>query len=175
MELFSAYCVNGRWLLEADRHKEIVADSLKFIVQSRRISLFGYVILPGEFHLLWKKLPAWESKNVGQMLLKSIAHRIRHHLKTFNTEALEVYKSPLRDRQYQFWERGSGATYIHSEAMAREKLQQMHEAPVVAGLCGEEEAYPFSSAAFYLLSEAAPRPQARETRLLTHYRHCFPP
>lgn len=149
MELFSAYCVKGRWLLEEDIHKQIVLDSLAFMADNKRIWLYGFVILPGEFHLLWQQQPAWEQKNLRQMLLKFTAHQIKHRLKAVNRPELETYRSPLRDRQFQFWERFAEALPVTAAEAAVEKLQQMHEAPLAAGLCHQPEAYRFSSAAFY--------------------------
>lgn len=149
MELFSAHCVNGRWLLEEDIHKQIVLDSLAFMADNKRIWLYGFVILPGEFHLLWQQQPAWEEKNLRQMLLKFTAHQIKHRLKAVNRRELETYRSPLRDRQFQFWERYADALPVIAREAAVEKLQQMHEAPIAAGLCHQPEAYRFSSAAFY--------------------------
>lgn len=149
MELFSAHCLNGKWLLQEDVHKQIVLDSLAFMVQHQRIWLYGFVILPNEFHLLWQKQPAWEQKNIRQMLLKFTAHQIKYRLRAVNRRELEAYRSQLRDRQFQFWERAADAVPVPDEAAAREKLHYMHEAPVSAGLCGKAADYLFSSAAFY--------------------------
>ncbi|AWO01648.1 hypothetical protein DLD77_08040 [Chitinophaga alhagiae] len=161
MEFFSAYCVKGRHLLEEDIHKQIVVDSLAFMVENKRIWLYGFVILPGEFHLLWQRQPAWELKNLRQMLLKFTAHQIKHRLKAINRRELETYRSPLRDRQFQFWERHADALPVSIAQAAAEKLQQMHEAPVAGGLCRQPEAYRFSSAAFY--AQAAIRQEKNET------------
>lgn len=154
MELFSAYCVKGRWLLQEDIYKQIVADSLQFMVQDGRIWLYGLVILPNEFHLLWEKQPAWKQKNINQMLLKFTAHQIKYRMRATNPQELETYRSHLRDRQFQFWERGASALPVTGTASAWENLQNMHEAPVTAGLCRQAEAYRFSSAGFYLRTGA---------------------
>lgn len=167
MELFSAYCVKGRWLLQEDIYKQIVADSLQFMVQDGRIWLYGLVILPNEFHLLWQKQPAWKQRNVRQMLLKFTAQQIKYRMRAANRPELETYRSQLRDRQFQFWERGASALPVTSAAGAWENLQNMHDAPVTAGLCRQAEAYRYSSADFYMQTgaftsqqQAAPIPSA---------------
>ena len=149
MELFSVLCVKGRWLLEDDVHKQIVADSLAFLVKERRIWLFGYVILPYEMHLLWQKQPAWERRNIRQMLLKFTAQQIKHRLKALDRKSLESYRTSLGDRQYQFWERRAEIRQVSHVNDAIEKLRAMHEVPVAAGLCTTANEYRFSSAMFY--------------------------
>ena len=185
MELLSAYCVNGRWLLQDDIHKQIMLDSLTFMVQENRVWLYGFVILPNEFHLLWKRQPAWEFRNIRQMLLKFTAQQIKHRLKAVNRRELETYRTPQADRQFQFWERKSEVKMIASRPEAREKLLIMHRMPVMAGCCEYAEDYRFSSAAFYGkacvkeigVGGAAEEigPGGRDTPLITHYnQHLLP-
>ncbi|MRG46356.1 hypothetical protein GFS24_14635 [Chitinophaga sp. SYP-B3965] len=166
MELFTASCSNNRLLLRKDEHKEIVMNSLAFMVMEKRIWLYGYVIMEDEFHLLWKKQPEWEGKNIRQMLLKFTAQRIKRKLWAEDRKELQLYRSDLHDRQFQFWEKASFSTSIPDPGAAEEKLGQLHEAPVSAGLCSCATDYAFSSASFYLRGHD---PEC----MMTDYRDCF--
>lgn len=135
--------------MQEDVHKQIMLDSLSFMVRENRIWLYGYVILPNEFHLLWRKQPAWEHKNIRQMLLKFTAQQIKHRLKAVNRKELETYRTPQADRQFQFWDRNAEVREVASRMEAREKLAIMHQLPVIAGYCERAEDYAFSSVAFY--------------------------
>jgi REP element-mobilizing transposase RayT len=41
-------------LLRPDKHKDIIVSSLKFIVEAKRVKVYGYVIMPNHLHMLWK-------------------------------------------------------------------------------------------------------------------------
>lgn len=124
-------------------------DSLAFMVRDERIWLYAYAIMEDEFHLLWKKQPDWEQKNVKQMLLKFTAQQIKRNLWTEDKKELALYRSQLHDRQFQFWEKTAFSTVIPNEGAAEEKIGYLHEAPVTAGLCRSITDYAFSSASFY--------------------------
>lgn len=155
MEIFTACCRQGRLLLEADEHKQIVLQSLAFLTREQRIWLYGFVILNDEFHLLWKKQQAWETKNIRQMMLKFIAQQIKQRLRSTRSPELEKYRSNRNDRQYHFWERNSRTTRVISREMAAETICQLHEAPVSTGLCIAPEEYGYSSARCYALAQPA--------------------
>lgn len=166
MELFTASCSNNRLLLRKDEHKEIVMNSLAFMVKDKRIWLYGYAIMEDEFHLLWKKQPGWEDKNIRQMLLKFTAQKIKRRLWAEDRKELELYRSHLPDRQFQFWEKAAFSTIIPSVGAAEEKIGQLHEAPVSAGLCSGISDYGFSSASFYLRGDDP-------ENIMTDYHDCF--
>ncbi|MGN7719466.1 hypothetical protein [Chitinophaga sp. 22620] len=153
MELFTACCRQGKLLLKADEHKQIVLQSLGFLTREQRIWLYGFVILDDEFHLLWKKQPAWETKNIRQMMLKFIAQQIKHRLRCIRSPELEKYKSSRNDRLYHFWEKNPGTTTIVSPEMAGETMGLLHEVPVSNGLCATPEEYLYSSARCYAISQ----------------------
>jgi len=42
-------------------------ESLKFLTTEKRTWLYGFVLMPNHFHLLWCKQDAWLDKNIQQM------------------------------------------------------------------------------------------------------------
>lgn len=168
MELLTVCCRNGRMLLREDDHKQIVMNSLLFMVNDQRIWLYGFVILPDELHLLWKKRPDWEHRNVKQMMLKYTAQQFKRSLRILWPKELECYRSELRDREFQFWEQSAYITKIKTGAEAEEVLEQLHEVPVSSGLCNNVNDYPFSSSSFYHNGHDP-------HKVLTHYYQYFPP
>jgi REP element-mobilizing transposase RayT len=168
MELFTASCSNNRLLLRKDEHKQIVMDSLAFMAHEKRIWLYGYAIMEDEFHLLWKKQPGWEDRNIKQMLLKFTAQQIKRRLWVEDRKELALYRSDLHDRQFQFWDKASCSTVVSDAVAAEEKIGHLHEAPVLAGLCKDTTDYDFSSAAFY---QSGHDPEC----ILTNYQRYFPP
>jgi len=105
MEFFTATCLNWQPLLQVDIHKNIIIDSMRYLVSDKRVWIYGIVIIPNYIHLLWCKQEAWIGKNIQQMFLKDIAQQIKFNLiKNYPYELIN-YKSTQADREYQFWKR----------------------------------------------------------------------
>ena len=54
IEFFTATSLNWQPLLKEDKHKQIILDSLAFLVNDQRIWLYAYEIMPNHIHLLAK-------------------------------------------------------------------------------------------------------------------------
>jgi len=160
IEFFTATCLNWQPLLHFKERKQIILDSLTFLVNDKRIWLYGYVVMPNHIHILWSKQSEWIDKNVQQHFTKFTAQQLKFSLQSSPAE-LETYKSMQSDRQYQFWERRPHIATMYNRTVFEQKLDYIHNNPVKAGLSDLPENYEFSSAGFYLLNN----PSA----ILTHY------
>jgi len=161
IEFLTVTCLNWQTLLKEDKHKQIILDSLAFLVEDGRIWLYAYVIMPNHMHILWRKQDAWIEKNVQQNFLKYTAQQIKFNLLENNPNNLTQYTSTQSDRQFQFWERRPYRVRIFTRAVAEQKINYIHFNPVKAGLCKLPEDYLFSSAQYYYLNRHDP--------LITHY------
>ena len=160
IEFFTATCLNWQQLLQPDKHKQIILDSLSFLVEDKRIWLYGYVIMPNHIHILWRKQPDWENKNVQQHFSKYTAQNLKWSLQN-NAADLGNYKSTQTDREYQFWERRPYKSTMYNREVLEEKLDYIHNNPVKKGLWDLPEDYAFSSAGYYISNN--------ENKLITHY------
>ncbi len=149
IRFFTAKCLNWQHLLERDTHKEIVLESLRFMVHDSRIWVYGFVIMTNHVHILWRKRPEWMDKNTTQMFLKYTAQQIKFNLSANCPEELELFRSTQKDREYQFWERRPYAAEMHNRKVLEQKLDYIHFNPVKANLSDTPENYPYSSAVFY--------------------------
>jgi len=162
VEFFTATCLKWQPLLQPDEHKDIIMNSLKFLVEDKRIWLYGYVIMPNHIHLMWCRQNTWVEKNIQQMFLKYTAQQIKFRLIEQNPKELETYLSTQKDRDYHFWERRAYSATIYNRKVASQKIDYMHYNPVKAELCEVPEQYLYSSYRFYELNENIPG-------FLTHY------
>lgn len=153
IEFFTATCLYWQMLLNPNERKDILMDSLRFMVQDRRIWLYGFVIMPNHIHLMWRRQDAWLEKNIEQIFLKFTAQQIKFKLLAEAPQELELYRSTQRDRSYHFWERRSYKATMHQRKVAKQKIDYMHYNPVKAGLCKRPEDYPYSSCRFYELNQ----------------------
>jgi putative transposase len=152
IEFFTATCLNWQPLLLRDEHKDIVMNSLKFLVSDNRIWLYGFVIMPNHIHLIWCKQNDRAQKSVTQMFLKYTAQQIKFNMQDQHEEELQGYRSSQSDRQYHFWERRSYPATMYNRRVASQKIDYMHYNPVKARLCESPEDYHYSSAKYYELN-----------------------
>jgi hypothetical protein len=76
---FFAASINGWYkLLEHDQYKDIIANSLRFLVEDKLINLYAFVIMPDHIHL------------IRQM------QRIKYDLQKFTRNYYHILKLPPR-------------------------------------------------------------------------------
>ena len=162
IDFFTATCLKWQNLLEDKKHKEIVVNSLKFLVDDERIDLYAFVIMPNHIHILWCRKEKWLDKNVQQHFLKYTAQQIKFNLIANYPNNLINYKSTQSDRQYHFWERKAFKATMTNRVILEQKLDYIHYNPVKVGFCTLAEDYYYSSANFYLTG-------IDNWEMLTHY------
>lgn len=153
IEFFTATCLNWQPLLLPDERKNILIESLKFMVNDNRIWLYGFVIMPNHIHLMWRRQDAWVSKSTEQIFLKFTAQQIKFRLLKSAPIELEQYRSTQHDRIYHFWERRPYKATMYNRKVASQKIDYMHYNPVRADLCKLPEEYKYSSYKFYELNK----------------------
>ena len=53
-QFFTATILKWQHLLKPDKYKDVVMQSLQFLVRDKRILLFGFVIMPNHIHVIWQ-------------------------------------------------------------------------------------------------------------------------
>jgi len=162
IEFFTATCLNWQPLLHNEERKDILMNSLKFMVDDGRIWLYGFVLMPNHIHLMWRRRELWVKKSTEQNFLKFTAQQIKFKMLDAGSEELENYRSTQYDREYHFWERRPFKATMYNRKVARQKIDYMHNNPVKANLCRFPEEYKYSSARFYMLNRS-------EWGFITHY------
>lgn len=146
---FTATCLEWKKLLAPDKYKDIIIDSLRFLVKDERVIVYRFVITPNHIHLVWHLKGGYRRADVQRDFLKFTAQRIKADLVKHHLPVLEHFRVDAKDRQYQLWERNPLSIELWTEKVALQKLTYIHQNPVRAGLCRWPEEYRYSSAAFY--------------------------
>ena len=96
-----------KWIpiLYNDDLKEIIMNSLKFLVSKKLIKLYAYVIMPNHMHLIIKPLIDSSVNNVQLSLMKFTAQKIKFYLMDTESSDIEKFNVSARDRKYQIWQR----------------------------------------------------------------------
>ena len=161
-QFFTATIQNWKHLLKDDQFKQIIIDCLKFMVDDKRIELNAFVVMSNHIHLIWQPLSHHTLTQIQTTLLTNTAKAIKKKLAENNPDLLEQLKVKKYDRKYQVWKRESLSIELFTEKVFLQKLDYIHQNPVVAGLVNNEEDYKYSSAKFYMDG-------IDDFKILTHY------
>ena len=99
---FTATNLEWKPLLNPDKYKDVIIDSLRFLVEDNRVIIYGFVIMPNHIHIIWH-LRAGKIREYAQRdFLKHTAQTIKGDLMKYNPEGLLPYLVNAKDRKYQF-------------------------------------------------------------------------
>src|SRR5689334_23147734 len=90
-QYFTATILQWKKLLEPDKYKDVIVDSLKFLVHDGRIRLYCFVIMINHIHLIWQMQPSNNQKSVQRDFLKYTAGRIKADLAKNHTAVLQHF------------------------------------------------------------------------------------
>jgi putative transposase len=54
---FTATILDWKKLLQPEKYKKIIADSLAFLVKENRVKVYAFTIIDNHIHLIWQALP----------------------------------------------------------------------------------------------------------------------
>ena len=148
-QFFTATIHEWQHLLADNNHKDIIIDSLKFLVTKKRIELNAFVIMSNHIHLIWQPLFGHTPSSIQASFMKYTALQLKRSLINNNENALDSFKVNKYDREYQLWKREPLSIELISQDLFNQKLEYIHYNPVSAGLCEKPEDYYYSSAKFY--------------------------
>lgn len=133
---------------EKDALKDVITDSLRFLVQEKRAVVYDFVIMPNHIHLIWHIPEPYTLTEVKAALLSYTAHQFKKLLKVNYPQVLEKFKVDLADRQYQFWERNPLSIALHRDEVLYQKAEYIHWNPCTEKwqLAERPEEYKYSSA-----------------------------
>ena len=164
VSFFTATILYWKPLLINDKYKDIIIDSMRFLVKDKRVKIYSFVIMPNHIHLVWQIVSDRSLKDVQRDFLKFTAQKIKFDLLTNNTALLEELYVGSKDREYQIWERNPLTSRLGSIKLVEQKINYLHANPIRGNwdLCNDITDYKYSSARFYYKG-------IDEWGFLTHY------
>ena len=142
-QYFTTSIKNWLLLLATDKYKNIITDSLQFMVRNKRIALNAFVVMDHHIHLIWQPLPGYTLPSIQLSFMKFTAQQIKFALAIDNPAWLEQCKVNESDRDYQIWKRKPLSIELSSEKVFLQKLEYIRYNPVKAGICTYPEDYLF--------------------------------
>ena len=151
VQFFTATILKWIPLLNNDSRKQIIVDSMAFLVEKKRCDIYSFVIMPNHIHMIWKIDSLYKRVDVQRDFLKYTSQQIRFNLQDKQAEVLSEFEVNLKDRKHQFWQRNPLSVDLFSREVIEQKLDYLHANPVKGkwNLVEDFVDYKYSSASFY--------------------------
>ena len=141
-----------------NEYKNIVLESLEFCQQKKGLEIIAWCIMSNHVHLIFRSVkgqhPAFLLGDFKRFTSKSIVKAIQENPKESRKEfLLEKFKQAAKNSSnvtnYQFWRHDNKPIELWSNKVIKEKINYIHNNPVVAGLVYKPYDYVYSSAIDY--------------------------
>ena len=138
-------------------YKDIIINSLKYCIEHKGLIVHAYVIMTNHVHLI---ISARENESIpdimrdfktftSKALLKEIQSAKESRRKWLLNKFKQEANRRKRGQNYKLWQDGFHPIELLSSAMAEQKLQCIHNNPVVERIVDEAVDYIYSSARQY--------------------------
>ena len=139
------------------KQRYILIDSLKYCQKERGLEIYAYCIMSSHIHLLCKgteretlasiirDFKKFTSKKIVQTIIEFPESRREWMLEYFKEACVHL----KRKQQYKVWQDGYHAEHVYSNKFIKQKLNYIHQNPVVDKIVSSAEDYVFSSARNY--------------------------
>jgi len=138
-------------------YKHIIVDSLKFSQERKGLIVYAWCLMSNHLHLIasvkegfnlsdfLRDFKKFTSKEIIKTIQSSNESREKWMLNRF--EYAGKYDVKIKD--YKFWQDGNEPKEIHTTSFLEQKLNYIHNNPVVAEIVSNPEEYIYSSARNY--------------------------
>ncbi|MFM6925777.1 MAG: transposase, partial [Ferruginibacter sp.] len=79
-------------MLKQDKYKDIIIESLRFLVNEKRINLYAFVIMSNHMHLIWQPINEFTPDNIQHSLMSFTAHQFKNDLEVNHPQVLSHFK-----------------------------------------------------------------------------------
>jgi REP element-mobilizing transposase RayT len=91
-QFFTATILEWKHLLIEDKYKDIIIESLRFLVKEKRVVVYSFVLMPNHIHIIWQIQGGHKRENIQRDFLKFTAQKIKYDLK----DITRTYSSSLK-------------------------------------------------------------------------------
>lgn len=139
-------------------YKDMLVESLNYCQQQKGLELYGWCIMSNHVHLIARSAEGTSlsdtlrdfKKYTSSRIIKAIQDNLQESRKEW---MLSIFKQAgaynSNNKNYQFWRQDNKPIEIYSADVIQQKLNYVHNNPVVEGLVERPEDYLYSSAKDY--------------------------
>src|SRR5690349_15725150 len=101
-DFFTATILEWKLLLKHDKFKDIIIESIKFLVNDNRVIIYAFVIMNNHIHLIWQVSDAYKPTDVQHSFMKYTAQIILKELRNNHQKVLALFevKEKTEDIKY---------------------------------------------------------------------------
>lgn len=139
-------------ILEDDELKQIVTNSLQTLVNTKKVVIYGFVIMPNHIHLIWQMNEGVTCRDAQRELFEHTEDSIKFKVLMSNRVIDPVFKPNVEGTDIRVWDRNGLSIHLDDYSLIVQKLGFIHKNPVNKKwrLCRSLERYKYSSFRFYL-------------------------
>ena len=155
-------------LLRTDKFKQIVLNSLIYLVKNEKLIVYGFVIMPNHIHIIWEMKAMNGKEKPHASFMKFTGHAFLEELRETDNPMLDRFKVERNSRNHQFWQKDALPIMTFNRKILEQKLDYTHYNPLQEhwNLVNDPNDYYFSSCSFYELGD-------KKFDWLTHYMEYF--
>jgi REP element-mobilizing transposase RayT len=139
------------------RQKHLLINSLSYCKKEKGLEIYAYCIMTSHLHMLCKTQEGYMLSDIIRDFKKFTSKRIVNNLLEYPESRKEwmlrafkqACKSLKRNQQYKVWQNGYHAEIAFSNRFIKQKMDYIHNNPVVDRIVEYPEDYLFSSARNY--------------------------
>ena len=138
-------------LLQSEKFKLIVVNSLIHLAEKEKLKIYGFVIMPNHIHIIWENIAVNGKEMPYASFMKFTSHQFLDELRAIDPELLERFKVERNSRKHQFWQRNSLPIRLYNRKILEQKLDYIHHNPLQShwNLATDPNDYLYSSCSFY--------------------------
>ena len=137
-----------------EEYKEILLESWRFCQKEKDLEIYGWCVMTSHVHMIIGSRGRPLDKIVGEMksftstqLRKAITENPAESRKEWMLWMMErAGKNNSGNNDWQFWQQHNHPLEIFDDKMFYQKLEYIHNNPVLAGFVDQEEDWLYSSA-----------------------------
>lgn len=139
------------------QYKEIVMDSLRYCIREKGLEVYAYCLMTNHMHLI-----VGTNKNPIDTIVRDLKrHTAKALYEAIDQDAMESRRDWLvwffqragqknsNNNEYQIWQQGFHPIELSSKDVIDQKVEYIHQNPVVSGVVDEPAHYLYSSATNY--------------------------
>jgi len=133
---------------------DFIIENLKWNQQHKKLNIYVYVIMTNHIHMVANVTDGLLGDVLGQFktytskqLYKMIAENLQESRKEWMIKAFDrAGKYNPLNTNHQFWQNGNYPVLLYTPAVIQQKIDDIHDSPVVAGFVGSAHEFWYSSA-----------------------------
>ncbi|PIB39404.1 REP-associated tyrosine transposase [Maribacter sp. 4G9] len=157
-------------------HKQAIIESLRYCMAHKGLNLYAYCIMTNHLHLIANCNEPYQlsgtirdfKRHSARTILNQIINEPESRRENFVQLFKNAAKNNLKSKVFKFWKTGNHAIELYSEKFLWDKINYIHNNPVVEKFVAKPEYWLYSSASNYVeansvLPEVTVLPQIMRT------------